>query len=1020
MAKFNLTNNTVTVEERDTLSAIAAEYSKKIGKTVTYQQIANWNNLSNPNLIRIGQVLKLSKSGSSSTSTTAAKTGLVVSGPGMLSTSNTEVMVSWTWNKESTTESYKVVWEYQVPNKAIYTGETATVTVDHDYPAGSRYHVYTLPTEAIVVRVKIKPIAKKKKDDKGNETSTALWTEGWSKWYEYRRAVLANAPSAPSVEIKEGNMLKASFANLNKEEIDSIKFQIVKNDSTTVKTSEFLKLRSDNGVSWEWKVDAGNEYKVRAKSFKWLVESDWSPFSENVRAYPSKPSFTKDPKAAGKDTASSTYSVALEWSKIASAETYDIQHTSKKEYFDNPTGDVDTVNTEQAVTKLTIHKLSGGTRFFRVRAVNEKGTSDWSAIKSINIGEVPAAPTTWSSSTTAIVGEPLNLYWVHNSKDGSEETSAEISLNVGRMVDGEFESLDTKTFTIKNDGRYRIPAYTASGNVVVPPSKAELIEAYKPDEVKDSTRSCPIDTSGFSEGIVIKWQVRTAGITNAVGDNWSIQRTIDVYAKPNLELTVTDNFEIAEDGTLTLLPPEDEMMDTLRGFPFYMKAVAGPSTQTPIGYHVSITANSAYETVDRLGNDKTVVAGEELYSKYFDVSTVLLVEFSASNLDLENGISYTITCTVSMNSGLTDTKSQIFSVDWTESHYAPNAEITIDTDIYSASIRPYCEERHMVYRKVNLANGVYTVSDETLDEENIDTVYTSGGETVYMCRTTSNAVMTYSIAYINAIGNPIEPTRYVAIKTGEGSYTLSTALLRDAVYAGPVRTDTGEEVLLGIADGKEFYYCLYEEVTLVEDVTLAVYRREFDGGFTEIATNLSNAENVFVTDPHPALDLARYRIVATSKANGAVSFYDLPGIPVGGKAAVIQWDEAWSSFDGWSENTIVEAPWAGSMLKLPYNIDVSDSNNSDVSLVEYIGRKHPVTYHGTQLGETSSWSVEIPKDDEETLYGLRRLALWMGDVYVREPSGTGYWANVKVSFSINHLAVTIPVNFSMTRVEGGI
>lgn len=31
--------------------------------------------------------------------------------------------------------------------------------------------------------------------------------------------------------------------------------------------------------------------------------------------------------------------------------------------------------------------------------------------------------------------------------------------------------------------------------------------------------------------------------------------------------------------------------------------------------------------------------------------------------------------------------------------------------------------------------------------------------------------------------------------------------------------------------------------------------------------------------------------------------------------------------------------WAGSMLKLPYNIDVSDSNESDVTLVEYIGRK---------------------------------------------------------------------------------
>jgi hypothetical protein len=108
------------------------------------------------------------------------------------------------------------------------------------------------------------------------------------------------------------------------------------------------------------------------------------------------------------------------------------------------------------------------------------------------------------------------------------------------------------------------------------------------------------------------------------------------------------------------------------------------------------------------------------------------------------------------------------------------------------------------------------------------------------------------------------------------------------------------------------------------------------------------------------------------------------------------------------------------MLNLPYNIDVSDSFKPDVSLVEYIGRDHPISYYGTQLGVTSSLSMEIEKDDEETLYGLRRLSRWMGDVYVREPSGSGYWANVVVSFSQKHCEVTIPVTLSITRVEGGI
>lgn len=94
-------------------------------------------------------------------------------------------------------------------------------------------------------------------------------------------------------------------------------------------------------------------------------------------------------------------------------------------------------------------------------------------------------------------------------------------------------------------------------------------------------------------------------------------------------------------------------------------------------------------------------------------------------------------------------------------------------------------------------------------------------------------------------------------------------------------------------------------------------------------------------------------------------------------------------------------------------------HDKDVALVKYVGRKRPVSYYGTQLGETSSWKMEVPSNDEETLYALRRLAVWMGDVYAREPSGTGYWAHIKVSISQTHCALTIPVSIELTRVEGG-
>ena len=141
----------------------------------------------------------------------------------------------------------------------------------------------------------------------------------------------------------------------------------------------------------------------------------------------------------------------------------------------------------------------------------------------------------------------------------------------------------------------------------------------------------------------------------------------------------------------------------------------------------------------------------------------------------------------------------------------------------------------------------------------------------------------------------------------------------------------------------------------MHDVFLSVYRKEFDGSFTEIATNVDNTReinnvivgnNVYVTDPHPALDYARYRIVATSKLTGATSFYDVPPYPMSTKekAVIIQWDEVWSSFEGLTGEAVVEEqPCSGSMLKLPYNIDVSDKYGQDVSLVKYIGRKRPVS-----------------------------------------------------------------------------
>ena len=417
-----------------------------------------------------------------------------------------------------------------------------------------------------------------------------------------------------------------------------------------------------------------------------------------------------------------------------------------------------------------------------------------------------------------------------------------------------------------------------------------------------------------------------------------------MYAPPTVEIKVTD-----KSGSL---------VDTLNQFPFYVYALAGPNTQAPTSYSLTITSNDKYATTDEIGNVKIVNKGDAVYSEFFDIKTALTVEMSAGNIDLQNNVNYTVTVVVSMNSGLTAEDSHTFGVSWTDEEYGPNAEIGVDPKTLTAHIRPYCTHYPTVYKVVALNSaGKYVDTGEVLTT--------------------------------NPNGTPIDNTM----------------------------TPDEDQVYLS---GSTYYYIGEGSPVLVNGITLSVYRREFDGTFTEIATGLKNTNQTYVTDPHPSLDYARYRIVAITDSTGAVSYYDVPGYPVEETAVVIQWDEEWSNFDVVEEDEAEQPAYSGSMLKLPYNIDVSDSHSPDVSLVEYIGRSHPVSYYGTQKGETASWNVEIEKSDIDTLYTLRRLAIYQGDVYVREPSGSGYWAHVKVSISQKHTELTIPVSLDITRVEGGM
>ena len=888
MAKWIEEGKTLLVEAGDTLSEIAQDFFGGVSNT---DQLAALNDISNKNLIYVGQTISLVGGGGSSSSGSVNVAAATINQFGIQSNSGSTIFATWDWNR-SNTDHYETEWCYDTGDGVWFVGNKSTT--EH------KQSTYNIPSNAIKVRFRVKPVSKTYTN---NNTETSYWTASWSTAKEYSTVDLPpSKPGTPSLEI-EKYKLTVSIDNVNATTLhaDGIQFQIVKNDTAIFNVGNATINTSVNFVTYSCTVNAGAEYKVRARSYRGSVYSEWTDFTGNVRTIPAAPSGITTIEAT------SETAVYLEWSAVTGANTYDIEYSTEKNSFDRSDQTAEKTGIEVSHFELTGLE-SGEEYFFRVRAVNEKGESAWTDVKSVAIGKEPSAPTTWSSTTTVTTGEKLVLYWVHNSEDNSSQTYAELDLYINGVQ---------ATYTIKNT---------------------------EDEDEKDKTSFYEIDTTPYVEGTKIQWRVRTAGVTKVYGE-WSVERTIDVYAPPTLELAIKNY--------------EDNPIDILDRFPIKVHGLPGPATQTPIGYTLTISANSTYETVDYVGNPKIVSKGELVYSKYFDINEELDVILSASDVDLENSVAYTIRCVVSMNSGLTAEASLSFTVAWTEESFTPNAEVSYDNERFVTYIRPYCEEYTLVRYKVVKNYNLYTKT-----EEEIGNVY---GEMV------SNAI-----------------------------------------------TSTGEQVYYGTdGNNNKIYYCEVIYANKVEDVVLSVYRREYDGSFVELATELSNDNNVFITDPHPALDYARYRIVATTIATGAIGYYDLPGYPIGEKAIIIQWDEEWSTFETSNDDALEQPAWSGSLLRLPYNIDVSDRGTPDVSLVEYIGRKRPVAYYGTQLGEAATWKVDIPADDVETLYALRRLKVWMDDVYVREPSGSGYWAHITVSFSQTHREVIIPVTLELTRVEGG-
>ena len=875
---------TYTVQRGDTLWGISRTYGSSIsGNTIpakieTLMKL-NKDTIKNKDLIYVDQVIKLSgDSGSGSTSSTS-EPKVKISGYGLKSddTSGRSMIVNWTWNykdftKYANTAGYTCRWQQHLNGK--WVGSDTDVTHPEDMYCQSTFSADSAATK---VKFQVRPYYKK--SDK-----VTYWSDiGWASTKEYDFSENPPlAPGTPNVEIDDVT-LTASIDNIDAEKLDAkyIEFNLVQDNKSSLGNSPKTTIITDaNYVSRQFTVKYGSQYKVRARSISAKGKvSGWSDFSSNVRTKPSAPK--SPPVCSCKKRSDGSISAYLEWESVATATKYRIEYTTVREDFDTAPGNITSLETDDARTSIEVTGIeTGHDYFFRVRAIDENvqgdNASEPTDIAVLSVGEAPAAPTTWSSTSSAFVGETMELYWTHNARDGSAQSYAELSLKIN---DSEWTSIVFKNTTNATSGEQTDTATFLYGEAVS--YKGELY-------VKMDTENIALKNAK------IQWKVRTAGITDAFSDtDWSTDRSIYIYEKPTLVLSVTSDLA------------GDTIVETLTGLPFYVRGEVDLDSyeiQRPIGYYLRVIANDLYETVDDAGRTKTVNPGDDVYAKYFDTTETLIVEMSANNIDLESGMRYTVSCSADMSTGLSVNNSYDFTVSWVDVEYTINADIDIDEVAYTASITPYCQD----------------------------------------------------------------------------------------------------------ADGNS-----------VENVTISVYRREYDGSLTEISTGIPNTRTT-ITDPHPSLDYARYRLIAKDTRTGAISFYDMPGKLVGCSSVIIQWDEAWSRFDMADEYSVEGPAWSGSLLVLPYNISVSDSRKRDVSFITYAGRERPVGYYGTPISESSQWSTTIPKDDVETIYALRRLSLWAGNVYIREPSGMGFWANVIPTFNVKYDSVTIPVSLDITRVEGGV
>lgn len=917
----------------------------------------------------------------------------------------------------------------------------------------TKSQLWTPPDNAVGILIKIKAASKqyKKSAKKTGAWFSADYISKKDKDYD-------EFPSPPSIaEFKITNMHANALISYETEATGGhdmtggkVELQVIANSTKrlywTTTSSGVLKTNSagtayaGSGENAWRKNAAGNvgqtrfefnfpivgSYQVRARVASndsgSLLWSEWGGWSSSIDTRPKAPT---NIKAEGFEADK----IRVSWNQVSNITQYEIEYVAdKQEYFDGNM--ISSVTVNNATSYLISGFESGHTYYFRVRSINSVDRSDPSKIVTAVVAIKPDPPTTWSNTTVGTINvdptstKPFYIYWTHNSVDGSAQRSA--------ILD----------FIISGINYYYYKENTERDDYGELKDEITELNLWDLDVYLDEACTNPAGSlhSIFvsSSASTLKWKAKTKGI-HANYSDYSIERSLDIYVQPNLELTVTGG-------------PEDEPLedDILTAFPLHLVGETTPVSQTPISYYISVISNSEYETTDDYGEDQNVQTGESIFTEYLDTNEQLDKLITASDIDFVSGGNYTLNVTVYMNSGLTAEASYIFGVEWEEIGAIPDATILIDEDYYFADITPFATE-YIGYvsdddeatddPSAYIGTGITgdleeptIVSGSGVDEAETGDMYlNSSTYEAYTCVVGgASSVATWLYVYTFDFGSATNWYSGIGIGSEE-EYEVQDVHPDSEVVSAVgndhyFNTDTGDVFRCTRAGGPEealwlYVWNIFEKPSA--NIELSVYRIDAKGRFVTIGTDITNDgqssdDAISVRDLHPNFGSVTYRIVSRHTETGALTFTDIEDIQ-SNPSVVLQWDEQWLGEDEDSLDDIpVEPVYTGSILELPANVKLSDKSANDAVAVEYIGRTRPVSYYGTQNGETASITCEFPKEDTDTLDKLRRLMIYMGDVYVREPSGLGYWAQVTVSYNRDFKSTVIPVTLEIRPVEGGM